>query len=213
MNTHTGLAASLLLTLACGDDGEARGTEASSSTSTADSEGGMQTTMASGDTTTAMASTGQTTAASGDTTATTASEDVTGTMGDSTMGDGMPSLDATMIGLAIFQFCGPPDPTGASFTLELTNTGDVPASATVLAAAFTLGEAPLATIEVTPAEFGPVAVGESIMIDVTKVPNSMMPTNGCLLLNCGQRHILELALDVEGTQVLVSDSAVVDCYF
>lgn len=47
----------------------------------------------------------------------------------------------------------------------------------------------------------------------TKVDGSLLPANGCDVVMCDESYTLELALDVDGTEVLVSGSAVVECVF
>ena len=218
-----------LVLAACGDD--ATGTDSTGSTSAASTEGSSSggtpgtTTSADGSTgssggETTAASSGETTAGStageteGETTA--ATSEGSSSEGGSTDG-GMASIDAAMSGLMIFQDCMPivpPDPVGASFTLELTNTGDVPASATVVSATFiNAGGMAVGTIDVSPNAFGPIAVGGNSMTVVTKVPNSLTPPNGCGVVQCFQGYSLELELDVDGSPVLVSDTANVDCVF
>lgn len=219
---------------ACGDDGGGEGTAGTSSTSAGSTSGGAtgstggsaegtataaDTTAATGETTTdATSSTGSTTSGTGTTDATTTSDATTSdaTTDASTTG-GMGMLDVQMSGLQIFEDCMPivpPDPVGASFSLELDNIGDVSASATVTAAAFfDAGGMQVATIDVMPAAFGPIPVGAVDLAMVSKVPGSLMPAAGCEVLACNQSYTLELRLDVDGMEVLASDMATVDCVF
>ena len=129
----------------------------------------------------------------------------------------MASLDATISGLEVYQDCMPivpPDPVNASFILELVNTGDVPASATVTSALFVdLGGMPVAAIDVVPAAYGPIPVGGSSMTGVNKVGGSLLPANACETLECGASYTFELTLDVDGTEVIASESLVMGCVF
>lgn len=215
----------LVVTSACGDDGGTGtggssstgpgSTSASTSTSTGPGEGSS-----SGSTTTAesTASAAETTATTGETSIgdTTAGETTAASTGGTTTG-GMATLEATMSALQIFEDCMPivaPDPVGVMFTLELSNPGDVPASAMVSSATFfdAVG-AQVATIDVMPAALGPVAAGDSTQTMVTKVADSLVPALGCGVLLCNQSYTLELALDVDGLEVIASDTANVDCVF
>jgi hypothetical protein len=170
--------------------------------------------------------TGDTTAATSDTTGQVTEGESTGTTGrfttdgsttDGSTTGGMASLDATMASLAISQDCMPvvpPDPVNASFVLSLDNTGDVAASASVTSAAFLdAGGMQVATLDVVPDAFGPIAAGDSSMTMVSKAAASLVPSNGCNVLLCGQAYTLELRLDVDGTEVIASDVGVVGCVF
>lgn len=227
---------------ACGDDGGGADAGGSSTTGTPGTTGGPsstgpESTGSSGGSGSGSATTDEGTVTAADTTAT--SVDGTATAGEttavttdgsstgSTTGDastdgsttevGMGSLDASMSSLQIFQDCMPIvpfDPVGASFTLELTNSGDGPASATVTSATFfDAGGMQAATIDVMPAAFGPIDGGDSSTFAVNKVANSMMPANGCETLQCNQSYTLELVLDVDGVEVTASDTAQVGCVF
>lgn len=218
----------VLPSAACGDDGGGADTGGASTTADASTTGPGSTgstggsgsgsaSTATSDTTETpadtTAATGQTTAATESTTGSTTDASTTG----STTEGGMGSLDAVMSNLQIFQDCMPivpPDPAGASFMLELTNTGDAPATATVTSAVFVdAGGMQAATLDVMPDAFGPVAAGDSTQIMVSKVVGSLAPANGCETLQCGQSYTLELVLDVDGVEVIASDTADVGCAF
>lgn len=228
---------------ACGDDGGGAETGGSSTTGGPGTTEGPSTTApeptgSTGGSGSGSATTGDGTATAADTTATTADgtstagettagTDASGsTTGDATTGSttegsttegGMGSLDAAISNLQIFQDCMPIvpfDPVGASFTLALTNPGDGPASATVSSATFLdVGGMPVATIDVVPDAFGPIDAGDSVMTIVNKVADSMMPANGCETLQCGGSYTLELVLDVDGMEVIASDTTQVGCVF
>ena len=218
----------LLLLPACGDDdggiATTDGTTGTTGTTavpetgtTAVPETGTTAVTETGTGTTAATETGTgTTAETGvDTTAGTETG-TTAATGDTTTG-GMAALEVTMSDLMLFQDCMPivaPDPVGAMLMLALGNPGDEEQSATVTSATlYDGGGVEVATIEVTPADFGPVAPGDSIMVAVTKVPDSLMPASGCEVLECNGSHVLELALDVGGEEVLAEATAMVDCVF
>lgn len=234
MRTSLLLTAMLLLSsTACGDDGGASDTGGSTTTDGSTSTGpgststdpdatgttaGSASGSATGDTTTeppadTTAASGETTAATEDGTASTTDPSTT----DGTTEGGMGTLDAEMSDLQIFQDCMPIvpfDPVNASFTLALTNTGDGPATATVSSATFlSAGGAPVATIGVSPGAFGPIDAGDSTSTVAAKTPDSLMPAGGCATLQCGQRYTLELVLDVDGAEVIASDTATVGCVF
>ena len=225
------LSASLLL--GCGDDattpGDGGGTTQGDSTSTAgpdDSTGTPPdttegTTEGATDGTTgdpATSSTGADGSSSGDSTGEGESSGSSGE-GESSgsSGGGMGMLDGEMSGLMIFQDCMPivpSDPVGVSFTVSLTNTGDAPASASVVSATFVDGGGmAVGTIDVAPAVLGPVPVGDTTMTALMKVPNSLNPASGCGVVMCNQAYDLELVLEVDGVQSTISDNANVDCVF
>lgn len=218
---------------ACGDDGGGADSGGSSSTGSPVTTSGPTTTrgpeptgttgVTTGSSTSTTETPADTTATAGETTAaTTATDGSTGstsassTSGSTTEG-GMGALELAISSLQVFQDCMPivaPDPVNATFQLALTNTGDAAASATVSSAAFLdAGGAQAATLEITPAAFGPIAPGDSMLTMAGKVPNSLVPANGCETLQCGQSYTLELVLDVDGVEVIAADAAVVGCVF
>jgi hypothetical protein len=228
---------------ACGDDGggaETGGSGTTGSPGTTEGSTGPELTGSSGGSASGSGTMDDGTATAADTTATsadgtsTAGETTAGTddsTGDATTGDattgsttegsttegGMGSLDAAISNLQIYQDCMPIvpfDPVDASFTLELTNPGDGPASATITSATFLdVGGVLAATIDVVPDAFGPIDGGDSVMMIVSKVADSMMPANGCETLQCGSSYTLELVLDVDGVEVIASETAQVGCVF
>jgi hypothetical protein len=232
----------VLPSAACGDDGggaETGGSGTTGSPGTTEGSTGPELTGSSGGSASGSGTMDDGTATAADTTATsadgtsTAGETTAGTDGSSgsTTGDattssttegsttegGMGSLDAAISNLQIYQDCMPIvpfDPVDASFTLELTNPGDGPASATVTSATFLdVGGMLAATIDVVPDAFGPIDGGDSVMTIVSKVADSMMPANGCETLQCGGSYTLELVLDVDGVEVIASDTTQVGCVF
>jgi hypothetical protein len=84
----------------------------------------------------------------------------------------------------------------------------------VVSATFTdAGGTDVATIEVTPASFGPIAAGETESFNVSKTAGSLEPANGCETLECNATYTLTLVLDVGGTEVTAEASAAMDCVF
>ncbi|MCA9706591.1 MAG: hypothetical protein KDK70_12130 [Myxococcales bacterium] len=212
----------LLLTLACGDDGggaeTSAGTTSTSSGTTSTSAG---TTSTSSGTTESAESSGTTAAA--DSTGTTHGSETGSssgsgtTQGESSSGGSMAALEASILGLFIFQDCMPivlPDPVDVMLVLELNNVGDAPASATFVSATFVnAGGMDVGTVGLAPMVLGPVPAGESSEIAMNKVGNTLMPALGCGVVQCGQTYTLELVLDVDGQEVTASDSAMVECVF
>jgi hypothetical protein len=227
MRMHGSLVlAALALAPGCGDDGGGDGTAGStgvSSTSVGTTDGIADTT----DTAHTTGGPGETTASTGETTAgsttfepgtdTTAGPTTDGSTTDGSTTDGPGMLDAQLANLQIFQDCMPivpADPVGANALLELTNLGDGPVAVTVTSAAFRdVGGMQVATLGVVPAAFGPIAVGAVEVAAVAKVGDSLVPAAGCGVLQCGALYTLELVLDADGTEVIASDAAPVDCVF
>ncbi len=221
-----GASITLLGAIGCGDDGGGGGTSGSSSTaalttsgpggSSSDTSAGGQTTSSSSGTTDGADTTAGTTG--GSDSGTTDATDGSGSDGaGSSSGGQMGTLEPTMTNLEIFQNCQPivdPDPVGASFTLELVNPSMAVASATVVSAAFMVpGGVQVATIDVAPAAFGPVGAGDNLMQAVAKVQDSLMPANGCAVLQCNMDYTLVLTLDVDGTEIVAQDTAPAMCAF
>ncbi len=221
------LAVTMATVGACGDDGDA-GTDGSGTTEdttgTSDSTGatasgtGTSTTDSGGQT----GSTGAAESSSGATgSGTTSAESSTGDSGSSdsgsSTGSGMASLDAAISDLALFQDCMPivaPDPLGVTFNLALTNTGDSPATASVVSAVILDGgAAQVGSFEVMPTDFGPIPAGDSSMDVVTKTADSLMPADGCGVAMCNQTYTVELTLDVDGAHAVASAMGPVSCVF
>lgn len=131
---------------------------------------------------------------------------------------GMGVLSGSISNLQMFQDCMPivsPDPVNATFTLELTNRGDAPATGTVVSAAFVdAGGMAVAVFSVTPDVLGPLAAGDTAMAVVSKVPDSLDPANGCAVLTCNASYTVSIIVtDADGTELSLSDTATVDCVF
>ena len=218
-----------MLAFACGGDDAPAETDATGSGSSTTE--GDATTTGGPDTTT-----GETTANTGDATSSSSSssvDDTTTTGGnesssgesesssggsESSSGEGMAVLEVTVSDLQIFQDCMPiisPDPVQTTLTLDLTNVGDVPASATVVSASYVdAGGVSVGMIDLAPMMLGPVPVGESAVQALSKVADSLMPANGCGVLSCNESYTLVVELDVDGEVMqALSMPTPADCVF
>ncbi|MEM7160295.1 MAG: hypothetical protein AAF799_46085 [Myxococcota bacterium] len=211
-----------VLIAGCGDD------STTTDTGGASSETGMSTPLTSGSDTSGGAdgtSSGGGEGTSGSDGGATTNDTDSADSGDTTEGKGEESssggaqamVDVTMSGLMINQDCMPivaTDPVGAGFMLELDNVGEVPATVSVVSATFIDARSSEAgTIELTPPVIGPIDPGDDTGLFMSKIADSLMPATGCSVVLCNETYDLEVVLDIEGTEVTVSDSATVACVF
>ncbi|MEM6994124.1 MAG: hypothetical protein AAF721_26660 [Myxococcota bacterium] len=141
----------------------------------------------------------------------------TGDSGSGSSGGGNAMIEATVSGVMLFQDCMPivdPDPLGITGTIDIMNTGDEPATATVVdGRIIDGGGAEVGTFTTVEAAFGPVPVGESSSETFTKADNSLDPANGCGVAMCNQMYTVELVLDVDGVEVIAGAMGSVSCVF
>lgn len=147
--------------------------------------------------------------------------DSSGTAGDSTSDDSsggdMGMLDATLDNVEIVQNCMPivaSDPIIITTAdVELSNPGEVEASATVVSVAYVdAGGVEVGTIDVTPEVLGPVDPGGNTNAMLQKVPDSLDPAAGCIL-TCNDNYTLRVELEVGGVVEAIEATAPAQCVF
>jgi hypothetical protein len=119
--------------------------------------------------------------------------------------------------LMLFQDCMPivpADPMGGTWTLEMTNDGAASVSGTIDAARL-LDQAnqELGTIGFMPAAIPSTAPNQTTPVQMSKTVSSLMPANGCGVVQCNSTVRLELDVTVDGQTESVKASTTMNCVF
>jgi hypothetical protein len=71
----------------------------------------------------------------------------------------------------------------------------------------------VATFDVLPDTFGPIAAGDEGTFGFTKVAGSLDPQNGCGVAACIGIYDVEIVFDVDGEQAVATGQVTVECVF